>query len=68
MKLLRALYLVLASIILLPIIVLIEVLFLGWVVYCCSRMDQIERSFEVWYRYLLAGIQMNMDFVKNGLK
>lgn len=67
MKFLRGLYMVLATIALLPLILLIEVIYLIYVVYTCIQINETQRALEIWYRCLLAGIGMNLDFVKNGL-
>lgn len=67
MKLLRGLFMLMASIVLLPLIIIVEIIFLAYVIYSCTKIDELKRSFEVWFRYLQAGIQMNLDFIKNGL-
>lgn len=67
MKLLRSLFMLMASIVLLPLIIIVKIIFLAYVIYSCAKIDDLKRSFEVWSRYLQAGIQMNLDFIKNVL-
>ena len=67
MKFLRGLYMVLATIVLLPLILLFEAIYLIYVVYTCIQIDESRRALEIWYRCLLTGISMNLDFIKNGL-
>lgn len=67
MKFLRGLYMILASILLLPLILIFEIIYLIYVVYICIKINEVQRAFEIWYRCLIAGINMNLDFVKNGL-
>ena len=67
MKFLRGLYMVLATIVLLPLILLFEAIYLIYVVYTCIQFNESRRALEIWYKCLLAGINMNLDFVKNGL-
>ena len=67
MKFLRGLYMVLATIALLPLILLISVIYLIYVVYTCIRINETERALEIWYKCILAGIYMNLEFIRNGL-
>ena len=66
--LLRVSWLVFAFVVLFPLIVLVE---LVWLVYCirAARIlnESIKEGLMVWYEYLKAGIAMNKDFVINGL-
>ena len=67
MKILRGLYMSLATIVLLPLILLTEIIFLAYVIYTCATADDTRGAFEIWYKYLISGINMNLDFVRNGL-
>lgn len=67
MKLLRVLYMVLASITLLPLIALFEAFYLGWFTYHYAKEGRPEKGLSVWLGAMKAGIDMNTDFMDNGL-
>lgn len=67
MKFLRGLYMILATIVLLPLILLFEIIYFIYVLCVCIHFDETQRAFEIWYKYLVAGIRMNLDFINNGL-
>lgn len=68
MKTLRILWLVFASVIFFPIITLFAVC---WLVVCLRSAKLLgvpaKEGIKVWYNYLKAGVDMNIDFVRNGL-
>jgi hypothetical protein len=67
MKLLRALYMILATIILFPFIVLFSIIWFGVIAYASFLLGEPKKALGVWLNYLKAGIDMNIDFIKNGL-
>ena len=67
MKFLRFMLEVLLTIVLFPLIVLFEVI---WLI-CCIRAAYylevpIKEGFKTWFEYIKAGLRMNKDFVLNG--
>lgn len=68
MKTLRILWLVVASVIFFPIIALFAVC---WLVVCVRSAKllgvSVKEGIKVWWNYLKAGVDMNIDFVRNGL-
>jgi hypothetical protein len=66
MKFLRALYMIIASIVLLPVIVLVEMVLFIFIVAMCTRMERTRDSIRFWFNYLREGINMNLDFIENG--
>lgn len=68
MKLLRILWLIMSFIVLFPLIVVVEI---GWLFYCIRAAHQFgesaKRGMRLWWDYVLAGVNMNKDFVTNGL-
>lgn len=68
MKTLRILWLVVASVIFFPIIALFAMV---WLVVCIRSAKLLgmpsKEGIKVWYNYLKAGVDMNIDFVRNGL-
>ncbi len=68
MKTLRILWLVVASVIFFPIITLFAVC---WLVVCVRSAKllgaPVKEGIKVWWNYLKAGVDMNIDFVRNGL-
>ena len=68
MKTLRILWLVVASVIFFPIITLFAVC---WLVVCVRSAKllgvSIKEGIKVWCNYIKAGVEMNIDFVRNGL-
>lgn len=67
MKFLRGLYMILASIALLPLILLFEIIYFMYVLCVCIYLDETQKAFDIWCRCLVAGIHMNLDFIHNGL-
>jgi len=67
MKFLRGFCMIWATIALLPLIMLLEIIYLVYVVYTCMRINETRRAFEIWCRCLLVGINMKLDFIRNGL-
>lgn len=67
-KLLRVLWLVFAFVAFLPLIALVEIY---WLVICIKAAhianEKAKEGLVLWYEYLKAGINMNKDFVINGL-
>jgi hypothetical protein len=68
MKFLRTLYMIIASIVLMPIIVLIEAIWLVFLTVICARAGKVSDGIRVWLKYIICGIDMNLDFIENGLK
>ena len=68
MKALRFLLEVLLFVVLFPVIMLIEV---AWLIFCirtAMKLDQsIKEGVKTWVYYIKAGLEMNKDFVLNGL-
>lgn len=68
MKTLRFLLEVMLFIVLFPVIVLIE---LAWLIFCIRTAMKLNQSImkgvKTWVYYLKAGLEMNKDFVLNGL-
>ena len=62
-KILRALYMIITTIILWPIIVLVCIAWLGFL-WCISK--DFKKAARAWVEYIVKGIEMNIDFVKNG--
>lgn len=67
MKYLRATYMILATILLAPLIVLFEFIFLGVCIWTCCQVDEPEKALHMWFGYLKRGIDNNLDFIRNGL-
>ena len=68
MKFLRFILEVFLFITLFPLIVLIG---LVWLIFCIRAallLDQpIKEGFKVWIKYIKTGLEMNKDFILNGL-
>jgi hypothetical protein len=68
MMALRILWLVVAFVVLLPIIIVVEAI---WLVVCIRSAKQLDKPLSTglyyWWVYLKEGIKMNADFVINGL-
>ena len=68
MKLLRFLLLVLLSVVLAPVIIIIELIWFGCMIYAAKLVgSDIKTGIKSWWRYLILGLEMNKDFVVNGL-
>ena len=59
----RLLFMLLATIILLPILVVFEI---WWFIYVYIKTKDIEETVRIWYEYLIAGLNRNKDFIVNG--
>lgn len=59
----RLLFMLLATIILLPILVIFEI---WWFIYVYVKTKDIEETVRIWYEYLIAGLNRNKDFIVNG--
>lgn len=68
MKTLRILWLVVASVIFFPIIALFAMV---WLVVCLRSAKLLgmpsREGIKAWCNYIKAGVDMNIDFVRNGL-
>lgn len=65
---LRFLLEVMLTILLYKVIIVISVIWLGYCLYASKMIGgTIKDGIKVWINYLKAGIQMNKDFVMNGL-
>lgn len=66
--LLRVSWLVFAFVVLFPLIMLVEIY---WLVICIKAAhlanETAKEGMALWYEYLKTGINMNKDFVINGL-
>ena len=68
MKFLRFLLLVLLSVVLMPAIIAIELIWFGCMIYAAKLVgSSIKEGIKNWWRYLITGLEMNKDFVVNGL-
>ncbi len=68
MKILRLMYMILATIALLPIIALVSVTYLAWIIYICVKAEEpLKTAYEIWRNLLRKGVEMNLDFIENGL-
>lgn len=68
MKILRFLLEVLLSVILAPAIIMIELVWFGCCIYAAKLTGStMKNGVKCWWRYLLMGLEMNKDFVINGL-
>lgn len=68
MKFLRALYMIIAYIVLFPVIVLVELLELVVFTVLWAYIGDIKNTIPTWLWYQKRGIEMNIDFIENGLK
>ena len=59
----RLLFMLLSTIILLPILVGFEI---WWFIYVYIKTKDIEETVRIWYEYLIAGLNRNKDFIVNG--
>lgn len=59
----RLLFMLLATIILLPVLVVFEI---WWFIYVYIKTKDIEETVRIWYEYLVAGLNRNKDFIVNG--
>jgi len=67
MKLFRALYLIIAAVLLLPVIVFVEVSSLVYMLYMTIKHKlSIRDTLRHWCWLLAEGARMNVDFVNNG--
>ena len=68
MKALRILWLVALFVALFPFIVLASLVWLGYCMYAANIVSgKIVDGFKVWWNYMVYGVRLNIDFVKNGL-
>lgn len=68
MKFIRTAWLVFASIAFAPILLLFEVIWLGVCIYASKLLSQtVKDGVKAWWRVIKAGIEMNKDFVNNGI-
>lgn len=68
MKILRIMHLVVTFIVFLPLILVFEIIWL----FVCLRSAHIlnlpkKEGLKVWFNYIKYGVEMNKDFVLNGL-
>lgn len=59
----RLVWMIAATIILLPLIMVFEV---WWFIYVYVKTKDIEETVRIWYDYLIAGLNRNKDFIING--
>ena len=59
----RLLFMLLSTIILLPILVGFEI---WWFIYVYIKTKDSEETVRIWYEYLIAGLNRNKDFIVNG--
>lgn len=68
MKALRILWLAVAFVVLFPLIVVVEAIWLVWCIHCARQLDQpMLNGINYWWLWLKEGIRLNVDFVENGL-
>lgn len=69
MMFLRFLLEVVLTILLLPLIVVIEILWLFWCIRSTKMVynGTIKDGVKLWFEYIKAGLKMNLDFIVNGL-
>lgn len=66
---LRAIIMVLLTIIMFPSIIIISILGLIYCIKSCSLLDcDKKEGFKVWLRYIKVGLDMNKDFILNGVR
>ena len=67
-KLLRILWLIFALIVMLPVILVVE---MWWMFICIKSAKSLDQSVKWgvmnWLEWIRRGIDMNIDFVTNGL-
>lgn len=69
MKALRILWLVVSGVVLLPLIVIGELIWLGYCMYAAKIVKgTVWYGFKVWWNYIVYGVKLNIDFVNNGLQ
>lgn len=64
MKFLRTLFLIATGILLLPIILLVEVMCFVWFMII---FREPKKAVRLWIVYIKKGLEMNKDFIVNGL-
>ena len=68
MKFLRFMLEVLLTIVLFPVIVLVEIVWLGFCIRGAIILgESIMEGLKVWVAYIKKGLEMNKDFILNGL-
>lgn len=65
MKIFRGFCAVLAGIVTLPIVLLIEVVFIGYAVCACLKANDGKKILEVWGNYVQSIISTNQTFINN---
>lgn len=69
MKVLRFILEVVLGIILFPAILIVSLMWLCICIRAAHYMNEsTKEGFKVWWNYIKVGIQMNKDFVINGLE
>ena len=65
---LRFLLEIFLTIVLFPLIVFIALIWLGYCIAACKLYEcNKKEGFKVWLKYLKTGIDMNLDFIINGI-
>ena len=68
MKIMRTIWLAAIAIAFWPLLILFEAGWLIWCIRCAKGLSKtITDGVKWWWRYTKAGIEMNKDFVNNGL-
>lgn len=67
-KAFKIIWLIVSFVLLFPFIVAIETIALLFSMYTAAKLDYtIEWAFKNWFDLIKRGIEMNVEFVKNGL-
>ena len=67
MKVMRLMWLIVSGVLLLPLIVLVGIVWLGYCIRSARYLEMsIKEGVKVWLQYIKAGLEMNKDFVNNG--
>lgn len=64
MKILRTLYMITATVVLLPLILVCEIAYFAWLI---VETHDLKKSATIWANTTKYSISMNLDFIKNGL-
>ena len=64
MKTLRTIHLIAVGVIFAPLLMLIAI---GWFITLWVLFHSFKKAIHIWVKYIERGIEMNRDFVENGL-
>lgn len=68
MKIIRTIWLLAITYAFWPLLILFAVGWLIWCIRCAKQLSEtIAYGISIWWRWIKAGVQMNIEFINNGL-